>query len=224
MLEFYMPRKRSQKHSDESFHPGSGAGPPYDLNLQVLKRQAAYYLRKSHPEEEADLIAQAIAEGITALFEKYPEGTWKCQPFKKALNTIVGAASNWLRRNRCLIPLSNFLPPSSLEDTDSSEEEWLFPDSTLTPDEMVAYRCDLVWLLQHLSPDELVIVLARWLDFEYSEIATILTKREATPTDVVNLRQTYHRLRTRMLTILRKAGYHVADIERHRIGKHRPTT
>lgn len=193
--------------------------PAMPSNVATLKRQARNYLQRLHPEQDSSLLSEAIAEGIASVLAKYPGDKWKQLPAERLFKIIIGSASNWLRRNQCLISLRAVLPPPSSEAEDTSMlEDSLFPDWTHRPDDIVMSRVDILWLLQHFSTEEQVIILARWLDFEYSEIVSLIHKRQPTDKDIVTLRQQYHRLRERMLKYIHEGGYLLNDPRHRRIG------
>ncbi len=176
--------------------PSTEASPSQKQLLAQIERTARFYLVRQKGCTDADLLNQAIAEGITRMLERYPQ--WGTIPTKQLLGTVVGTASNWLRDYNDLVALGNLFP--DCEDPDTQTETAL-GSTAFDPSELVASRHDLLWLLSHFAPEDVLIVLARWLDFRCEEIALLLGRSA----DAV--RQQHHRLAVRIIDILQRCGY-----------------
>ncbi len=184
---------RSRKHPPR---PSSENFVSQKQLLAQIERTARFYLVRQKGCTDADLLSQAIAEGIARMLERYPQ--WETIPTKQLLKTVVGTASNWLRDYDDLVALSNLF--TDCDDPDS-EMETARGSTAFDPSDLVASRHDLLWLLSHFPPEDVLIVLARWLDFRYEEISLLLSRNA----DAV--RQQHHRVACRMIDILQRCGY-----------------
>lgn len=185
-----------KKHSRHRQLPDDTASGNKEHVLEQIERCARAFLVRRRKDATAERLRDAIAEGIARMVERYPQ--WETLPFQKLTRVVIGTASNWLRDSEKMLPLSALFPP----DPEMGDPNFEGPGSeTLDPSELVASSYDIVWILQHFDTEELVIILARWLDFRYEDIAMLIRKSP----DAVKKR--HQRLCHRVRSLLTDEGY-----------------